>query len=85
MVNLNRKGQPLPTSWWDVGPFQLNQHYTNAAIASGAVKNEGTNFLSYGDMYGPFIKENRPFTGSPLANGRMAGRVLNAAGGSSRF
>jgi hypothetical protein len=71
------------TEWWDVGPFQLNQHYTNAAIESGAVKNEGRKFLDYGQIYGRTVKENQPFTGSTLANGRMAARRLNAFGGKS--
>lgn len=71
------------TEWWDVGPFQLNQHYTNEAIASGNVSNEGRNYLATWDMYGPVVKENKPFTGSPLANGRMAARRLNAASSKS--
>jgi hypothetical protein len=67
------------TEWWDVGPFQLNQHYTNIALNSGKVSNSGSNYLSNGDIYGRTAKANQPFTGQPLANGRMAGRLLNAA------
>lgn len=72
------------TEWWDVGPFQLNQHYTNAAIESGAIKNEGANYLDYGQIYGRTVRENQPFTGIPLANGRISARRLNAFGKSDR-
>lgn len=68
------------TEWWDVGPFQLNQHYTNIAIKKGAVTMDG---LDYGGIYGMKIKANEQFYGDPLQNGRMAGRLLNAAGGNS--
>lgn len=81
-----KKGQPLPPDWWDYGPFQLNDHYTTAAIDSGIIKNDASdlkNFLSYGDIYGKTGSPTKPFDGSPLANGRMAARVLNTAGGNS--
>jgi RHS repeat-associated protein len=68
------------TEWWDVGPFQINQHYTNQAIANG-VSNAR---LAYWDIYGPTVSANGSFTGSPVANGQMAARRLQAAGNTDR-
>jgi YD repeat-containing protein len=79
--NYGEKGNPSPPEWWDVGPFQINQHYTNAEISAGRVKNEGRDYLSNWEMYGAVVRENEPFTGVPLANGRMAARRLNASAG----
>jgi hypothetical protein len=83
MLKPNTNGSSK-TEWWDVGPFQINQHYTNKAIANGEVKNEGNSFLAYWDMFGPVVKEDEPFTGSPLANGQMAARRLQASGSNDR-
>jgi hypothetical protein len=85
MLNPNTNGSS-DTEWWDVGPFQINQHYTNNAIEKGVVKNEGgiDSFLAYWDLYGPVVKEGQPFMGSPLANGRMAARRLQSAGSNDR-
>lgn len=69
------------TQWWDVGPFGVNQHYTNIAIEKGAVTMDG---LDYGGVYGMKIKANERFYGDPLQNGQMAARLLQSAGGSDR-
>jgi YD repeat-containing protein len=83
-VNVNRKGQALPSKYWDVGPFQLNQVTINAAISAGKIKNEGKNFIDFGSMFGRTVKDGQPFSGVPLANARIAARWLQVAGGNDR-
>jgi hypothetical protein len=69
------------TERWDVGPFQINQHYTNIAIKKGAVSMDG---LDYGGVYGMKIKANEQFYGDPLQNGQMAARILGSNSGTDR-
>jgi hypothetical protein len=83
-VNVGSKGQALPTKYWDVGPFQLNQITITNAIEAGKIKNEGKNFLDYGSIFGRTVKANQPFSGDPLANARIAARWLQVAGGNDR-
>lgn len=69
------------SSWWDIGPFQLNQHYVLAAINKGQVS---TKDLDLKQVWGMYIDPNGPFAGDPEANGRMAARYLNMGGGTDR-
>jgi hypothetical protein len=80
-TNPDKKGNDSARDFWDVGPFQLNQRYTNKAIANKTVSIEG---LAMGDVFGAFMKKNSPFTGSPLANGQLAARRLQAFGNNDR-
>ena len=83
-VNFDKNGRELSPDWWDVGPFGLNPHYISSAIERGVIKNEGKNYLDFGLIYGRTAKKGQPFTGSPLANGRIAARWLTVAGGTDR-
>jgi hypothetical protein len=67
--------------WWDVGPFQINQHYTNLAVGRKVVSMDGRD---YGGIYGMKLAANEPFYGDPLQNGRMAARRLNTSGTNDR-
>jgi hypothetical protein len=76
MPNVNGK----PSSPWnfDVGPFQLNLQWTMRSIFQGEVKSEG---LIFTEVFGSTFFETDGvtpcgFTGIPLANARMAARVL---------
>ncbi len=90
----NTNGHPENTDKWDVGPFHINVHWTEAEAKQGGVSFDG---LSRTDVYGSTVTGGRdedqglrvygkvsPFNGDPLANGRMAARRLNAFGGSDQ-
>jgi hypothetical protein len=92
--NPNDNGKRDNPTKWDVGPFHINVYWTERVAAAGQVNFNG---LSKPEVYGarayPIDPEvdafaaklygkYGPFDGSPLANGRMAARRLNAAGGS---
>ena|SRR5947209_8420219 len=90
----NTNGHPENTDKWDVGPFHINVHWTEAGAAKGEVSFDG---LSRSVVYGyrvagpegedptyPGYGVPGSFDGIPLANGRMAARRLNAFGGSDK-
>lgn len=69
------------SSWWDVGPFQLNQHYVLNAVNNGRVS---TKDLDPKQVWGMYIDPHGAFQGDPEANGRMAARYLDMGGGTDR-
>jgi len=71
----------LNSEWWDIGPFQLSQHYFDAAIEKGQISTKG---LELWEVLGKKIIPDKPFAGKPLANGRLAARFLNSLPGSDR-
>jgi YD repeat-containing protein len=79
-TNPNKKGVDSPKDWWDIGPFQLNTHYTVMGLALGQVSMKD---LEPDDIFGKTVTKNQPFTGKPLANGRTAARVLQSVGGNT--
>jgi YD repeat-containing protein len=76
-----KTGKDAPRNWWDVGPFQLNQHYINQGIAN---KRLSMDDLDYGGVFGMKMDKDQRFGGDPLQNGRMAARHLNTIGSNDR-
>jgi len=82
----NTNGQPQNVDRWDVGPFQINVHWTLAQVAAKEVSFAGLNernVFGY-DFYRSDGKTPLAFTGDPLSNGRMGARRLNAIGGNDQ-
>lgn len=82
----NTNGHPENVDRWDVGPFQINVHWTLAQVAAKEVSFAGLNernVFGY-DFYRSDGKTPLAFTGDPLSNGRMGARRLNAIGGNDQ-
>jgi hypothetical protein len=81
----NDNGHPENVDKWDVGPFQINVHWTLAQVAKKEVSFGGLNernVFGYDFYHSDGKTPLNYFTGDPLSNGRMGARRLNAIGGS---
>jgi hypothetical protein len=81
----NTNGKPACVWAWDIGPFQLNLSWTMRSIFNGDYSSHG---LTFNDVFGSFGYEPdgvtpAPFSGSPVANGRLACRRLLSVHGDS--
>jgi hypothetical protein len=81
----NDNDHPENVDKWDVGPFQINVHWTLAQVAKKEVsfrKLNERNVFGYDFYHSDGTTPLNYFTGDPLSNGRMGARRLNAIGGS---
>ena len=90
----NLNGHPEDYTHWDVGPFQLNVHWTLRSVQikeiswSDIIKFSGTDPAG-NNVFGQYYYQSdgktpvTEFTGDPLANGRVAARRLGATPGST--
>ena len=94
----NTNGKPENMEEWDVGPFHVNIKYTNLYVKQGKLTISDiykSNGIGGSNIWGDYLfdpnstvsKDSKnwiasPFSGNPLANGRVAARRLKANGGS---